>query len=562
MRWAISAAVGALLAAAPGISAGQETAATLPQAAAPASILSANAVVESDLRSFDAWEVGSSLGTDGTLPSSLWKSSDAVAIGAAFDKITKPVASPVANRLIRGVLLSSGAAPSGSDAAAKEAARKRFAALGRFGAANEIVTMISASPAAASDSAIVMFAAQADLARGRTADACRRGQAIEPPVGAATSATEQFLLRLRAYCYAAGGDSAAADIALEVARGAGINDPWLYSALPAIAATDPKAKPAAKYDNSLDAAVSVAGEFKAGAKPLVGSSLLAMSTVARAENAAPLTRAEAAKAAMEVGAIESNVARQAILSASEIKPTKAAPVPVIVGALKGVAAAPDPLTKAKAIADGLNAMLNYGDFVVAARLMRDDIATLPKDATTASYGTAMARAMLALGDAKSAAEWRNLVVQSPSPPPETVRSALDAALVAAGQGNPETAKVVVERRISLASGLSLKRASRDVLILQALGVPAPSPAAGFLNANQPVPPTAKADATALAAAVQSSQRGAQGETALNVAAAIAPGADKVEIDSVVTAIQALRAADLMEAARAVAIEAMIAQGIS
>jgi hypothetical protein len=113
----------------------------------------------------------------------------------------------------------------------------------------------------------------------------------------------------------------------------------------------------------------------------------------------------------------------------------------------------------------------------------------------------------------------------------------------------------------LASGLSLRRASRDIVVLQALGVTSPPPAAGFLNLNPPAPPTAKADAAALAKAVDASQRKAQGETAIYVAMALAPGADKVELDSVVTAIQALRAANLMEQARMVAVETMIAGGI-
>ena len=58
------------------------------------------------------------------------------------------------------------------------------------------------------------------------------------------------------------------------------------------------------------------------------------------------------------------------------------------------------------------------------------------------------------------------------------------------------------------------------------------------------------------------QRGAQGETAIYVAQALAAGADKVELDAVVTAIQALRAVNLMEAARIVAVEAMISGGIA
>ena len=574
MRWAIRAAFLALCAA-PAVSGAQETAvaaatqtaqspvlagapdapvSVAPDAPPPTSTFSVNAIVESEIKSFDPWEVGAATRAEGQLPNTLWKNSDAVAVGALFDKLTKPFDSPAANRLARAALLSPGSAPAGSDAASKEAVRKRFAALGRFGAAEEIGTMVSASPAALQDPSIAMFAAQGDLARGKTQDACRRAQA--------PSNANDFFLRLRAFCFAAGGDSAAADLALDVARTSGVNDPWLFSALPVVNAPDAKTKPAAKYDNSLDTVVSLTGGFKPALKPLAGSSPLAMGALARSSATAPAIRVEAAVATMRVNALDAASARAALESGAALKPTKAAPVPMQVGAVKTVAAATESGARAAALEAALNGMLNFGDYVALARMFQSDLAALPKDVTTAAAGTAMARANLALGDYKSAAEWRNVVMQSATPPPAAITSALDAALVAAGQGNSETAKVVVERRISLASGLSLRRAARDVVILQALGVPAPAPAAGFLNTNQPAPATAKADQAALAKAVESSQRGAQGETAIYVAQALAAGADKVELDAVVTAIQALRAVNLMEAARIVAVEAMISGGIA
>ncbi|MES1203126.1 MAG: hypothetical protein ABUS57_16950, partial [Pseudomonadota bacterium] len=473
-----------------------------------------------------------------------------------LDKVAQPYASPASNRLARGAMLAPGAAPAGSEAAAADAARKRFAALGRFGAADEITTMVAASPVAAADKSIAMFAAQSDLARGRTDDACRRGQAISPAASAALAA-DGFFLRLRAFCAAASGDAPGAELALDVARTAGVNDPWLFSALLALA-PDSKAKPAAKYDNSLDAAVSLAGAFKPAAKPLAGASILAQSAVARSDSAIPAVRVEAALASLRAGAIDGRTGRAAFAAGVNIKAAKGAPIPI-----KTVAAAEDkPAARALAIETALNGVVTYADYIAVARALAADIAALPKDATTAAAGLGMARAMLAIGDYKSAAEWRNLLVQSQAPTSESARSALDAALVAAGQGNIETAKVVLERRINLASGLSLKRASRDVAILTALGVPPPAPAAGFVNTNPPVAATLKADAASLAKATEASQRKVQGETALYVAAALAPGAEKVELDAVVAAITALREAGLMDAARLIAVEAMIAGGIS
>lgn len=539
-----------------------ETAAAAPAAPSPAqptsapaapeaAVMAASVVESGELQALDPWQVGGA--GKAMLPKTLWEKSDAVAVGALFDKLGPIYASPAANRLARAVLLSPGGAPAGSDAAAGEAARKRFAALGRLGAAEDLAIMVSASPAAARDAGISMFAAQADLARGRVADACRRGQDA--------ALTSPFFLRLKAFCFAASGDGPAADLAIEVARNGGVNDPWLFAAIPMIV-NGAKPSAPAKYTTSLDAAASIAGGFRPAAKALANASLLAQGAVARAADQPPALRVEAAAALLKAGAIDASAARAALASGAKLKSTKSTPVSPLAAAVRAVDSADGGAARAFAIQSALNSLVTYSDYVAAARLFAGDIANLPKDETTAAAAVSLARAALAVGDGKVAAEWRNLAVNSQQAPPEAISTALDAALVAAGQGNAETAKVVLDRRITMASGLGLRRASRDVIVLSALGVPAPPPAAGFLNANPPVPALGKADEKALAAAVSASQRGAGGETAAYVAQALAPGADKVELDSVVTAIQALRAVGLMDAARIVAVEAMIAGGVA
>jgi hypothetical protein len=105
------------------------------------------------------------------------------------------------------------------------AARKRYEALARMGLADEIVSMVSGSGEAKRDPGIVLYATQADLARGRLNDACRRAGGIN------ADAPPPFVLRLRALCVAAAGEKDAADLALEVARAAGANDVWFDSVI-------------------------------------------------------------------------------------------------------------------------------------------------------------------------------------------------------------------------------------------------------------------------------------------------------------------------------------------
>jgi hypothetical protein len=500
-------------------------------------------------RALDVWEVGQLPAGETPLATNLWRNSDAAAVGPMFDKINGPMISPAATRLARAALLTGGGPPQGSEIAAAEAARKRFAALGRLGAADEIAAMTNVSPAAAADPAILTFAAQADLARGRTGDACRRVQ------NAQGAGATPFILRLRAFCYAANGEDAAADLAIEVARAAGVNDFWLFSALPSLQENPTTA--AARYDSSLNATVSVMGKLKGGAKPLLNASALSVGVLARNQETPALLRADAAQTALRAYAIEPRIARDAITPALSVKPTKAAPLPLVATSLNAISAAADPGAKAAAIDTFFKKTPTYGDYVAAARLVIGDVNGLPRDATTAKYALNFARANLALGDARAAASWRDAITLATPTPGENNRAALDVAIAAAGEGGAEMARVMLERRIDL-GGAS---AARDAMVFGALGLASPERAASFIAAT-PQPKTLKvADANTVAAMVSASQRGASGETAILAAQVLSPGAHMIDRASLVSTIQALRAVGLDAHARQVAIEAMIGPGI-
>lgn len=509
--------------------------------AAQAQILAA--VQSNGIRPIDAWETGQVPRGDLELPTTLWNNSDAAAIGPLMDKMTGPFASPAATRLARAAMLSGGGAPAGSEIAAGEAARKRFAALGRFGAADEIVAMANVATQAASDPGILAFATQADLARGRPADACRRSQ---------SASNEPYILRLRAYCFALNGEQAPTDLAIEVARQAGVNDFWLFSALPVLYGAT--AKPAARFDTSLNAAVSIAAELKPGKLPLASSTLLALDVIAREEDSPALLRAQAAQNALRGYAIAPEIAKASLAPAVAMKSTKAAPLPALVLGLQSIAAAQTPAAKALTIETTLKKTSTYADYVAAARLLRDDIVNLPRDATTAPAALSMARASLAMGDVKLAAAWREIIGQSGPAPSESVRAALDTAIAIAGGGNDAAA---LQHRIELGGA----GAARDAALFGALGQPTSERASALIAATPQAKGFKIADATLVAAMVSASQRGAQGETALYAARVVGPCAHVIDRASLVSTIQALRAVGLESAAREIALEAMIGAGI-
>ena len=399
--------------------------------------------------------------------------------------------------------------------------------------------MANVAPEATSDPNILTFATQADLARGRPADACRRAQ------GAAAT---PYILRLRAFCFATNGDQAPTDLAIEVARQAGVNDAWLFAALPAIYGDH--RGPAARFDTSLDAAVSIAAKLKPGARSLSDSSLLALGVVAREQETPASLRAEAAIETLSAYALGPEIARDALRPALGLNAAKG--LPAFVTDLQSVAAAGAPAAKAQALVTLYRKTPTYADFVAAARLTRDDIAALPRDESTAGSALWLARAALAIGDVKLAAVWREgLALGAPSAD-ET--AALDVAIAAAGGGGDDAA---LRQRVELGGA----NAARDATLFGALGHPPPPRAAALIAATPQAKGYKIASATTVAAMVAASQRGAQGETALYAAQVVGPGAHLIDRASLVSTLQALRAVGLNSLARQVAVEAMIGGGI-
>ncbi|HYD73408.1 MAG TPA: hypothetical protein VEF55_09730, partial [Candidatus Binatia bacterium] len=286
-------------------------------------------VESSQLRELDGWSVSALSRADGALTPDLWARSDPAFVSAVFARLPAVYDSPAMQALARRVLFSGGDAPRG---ATVEHVRGRFEALGKMGAADELATLAAGSGSTLTDPAVAMFAAQAELARGRRAEACQRGRGAN-----AGETPPPFLLRLRAYCAAVTGDRAAADLALELARAQNAADNWYTGAVAAAAGAPSARPPAANYDNSLSAQLSVAGRLRPAANALNNSSTLALVALARNENTPRPQRAQAAALAFRRGAIGAGEART-ILLATPAETTTG--VPAAVTALRQVQTAP------------------------------------------------------------------------------------------------------------------------------------------------------------------------------------------------------------------------------
>lgn len=514
------------------------------------------------LQALDAWTVGTLTGA-GALPRDAWANTDPAVLAALYDRLPAVYESPAAQLLARRVLLSGANAPRGD---ANAAVRKRFEALGRMGAADELSQMASGANAALNDAQIAQYAAQAELARGRRNEACARGRAAlgETPA--------HFILRLRAYCAAAGGDRAAADLALELARGNGGEDAWYTAAVSAAAGAPPARLPAARYDNSLSAALSLAARLSPGANPLANSSTLALTTLARDEATPQPIRAQAAAMAFRRGAISAADART-ILAATPAEVTSG--LPPLVSALRTMAASRGAPALA-AIAGVLRQASSPADFAAAARFFHDDIASLtsvagPVDAPApgpaapvaappaptmdAASAVLFARAAIVTGDARLA---QRLIESALGAGADAAAMApLDAALAIVQNARGEAAQMAVQRRIDGASAQTARAAARDVALLSALGFPLDGAAQAFVLANAPQA-GARADAGAMAALDAAVERGATGEAALLAVIASGDGVARLDADSAADIVRALRAARLEGDARRLAAEAVLA----
>ena len=502
-------------------------------------------VEQQQLRALDAWSVSALSRADGALAPDLWNRSDPASLAVVLDRLPAVYDSPAMLTLARRVLYSGGDAPRGDAALA---GRKRFEALGKMGAADQLATMASGAGAAAqSDLGIAMFAAQAELARGRRAEACARGRSAD---GGATP--PPFLLRLRAYCAAVTGDRAAADLALEVARTQNAADAWYTAAIAAAGGAPPARPPAARYDNSLSAQLSIAGNLRPAANAFNDSSTLALVAVARNEHAPQPQRPQAAVLAFRRGALSAADTRT-ILQATPAEVTTG--LPPIVVALRQVAAAPGTMPAATAIAGVLRAATaSPADFTAAARLFHDDIVSAPA-APDAAGAVLFARAAIASGDANAGQRLTASARQAGAD--EAALAPLDAALAALVGVRNDQGGLAVQRRVDNA-GRNTASASRDVAILAALGAPVEGGAQTFMLANPPQG-GARADAGAMLALASAVERGAVGEGALlAVVAAGQAGPARLDTESVERIIRALRGLGLETDARRVAAEAILA----
>jgi len=496
------------------------------------------------LSQLDAWSVGALSQSQGALPQDMWAHSDATFVGAVFDKVPASFASPAISHLANRVLLSGATAPPGD---AQAASRERFEALGRLGLADALANMASGAGASLTDPLIAQYAAQAELARGNRAGACQRGR------DASSDSPSAFIVHLRAYCAAVTGDRSAADLALQVGGtgGSAADNAWYAAAVAAAGGAPGRTPPAARYGNSLDAALSIAGNLRPAPNALANASSMALVTLARNEQTPQPARAQAAALAFQRGLISAADAR-AILHNVPADVTTG--LPSIATALRQVEAAPGSLQAATAIAGVLRQSNAPADFTAVSVFFHDDIAALT---TAPDPGAAFlfARAALASEDVQMATRLTQSAQQAGVD--AATLAPLQAALAVAQHQRGDQAAAAVHARIDGGGAAQARAASRDVALMAAIGFPLDGAAQNLLLTTPPQGGV-RADPGAMAALTSALERRATGEAALLVVVAAGDGPAKLDTESAAYLIRVLRALGLDDEARRFAVEAILA----
>ena len=213
------------------------------------------------LREVGPWGASATSPLYPPLPSDLWARADGESLAFVLRQLGPDLRFPTLQRLVRQAVFSGGSAPVSGSAAALE----RFAAAARLGPPDLVWQLFQTVPRLASDPALMELAADAALLAGEDEAGCRLVLAVQD-----ARLTGPALQELRAACYALGGEIAAAELALDLARAApegAADEPWYARALAAIAQPGAVPPPPLRGDSGRTLALSRA----AGAEGTIGA---------------------------------------------------------------------------------------------------------------------------------------------------------------------------------------------------------------------------------------------------------------------------------------------------
>jgi hypothetical protein len=523
------------------------------------------AVTVTGLGSVDPSGAGLMAPTDGGLSPDLWRGTSRAVVENRIAALPNAPSSPAMQTLMRRLLLTSAAPPSGNGSGALSLLALRLNKLIANGWTAEAAALASSAPR--DDNAARQALAEAMLLQGKGVDACGEPTAIRQ------SSNDPYWLKMRTFCYLVTGDMQSAQLTLDVMRERQINDDAFF-ALAAQMTDKSEAKIAALANPT---GLHVALAHLAGARLPVsivdsgwvpGYRLFAAATgdrelqIAAAERAAAagLIQIDQLRAIYDTEQFSADQLDDPEEAAKKLSGPKA-------NALfyQAIEKRSIPAARASAFSAALLRADTQNSFALFALVAADSAMEITPTPDLAWLAPQIERVLLYTGNDVQAERWY-AALSGGSPSDAPVVNALQLHTVLAEPSPARTAKV--QGALSWLGQNALKpggmkawlsdRAAREIPLFEALGYLIPPDAQWALTANTTGAVPTPEQNQALDAMTQAAAQGRLGETVLNALIALGQsGPEQAEGHTVSRVVKALVAVGLTEEARAIAIEAVL-----
>lgn len=510
----------------------------------------------------DASSAGLISNADGGLGADMWQGATRADVDQYLSMMPVATGSPVVNDLGRRLLLTSATPPEGQVSGTSLLAIRldRLIASGRAGLAAELGRGTSAD----TSPPVAIARARAGLALGNDASACDELNNLPAGNDPAHDEGDAFATRLAAFCQIRSGNSAAANVTLDLAREEAYDNPLFYS-LASEASDGLKLKARApKVLDALDVRF-----YTLAKRPLPDDAAsivvpAVVKTLSEDTSLAPSLRIEAGERAASAGVITGDALAKlyaiATFKPDELDGAKAGLLPkdaVMRRALLFQAADAEVLATDRA--DLMKLYLaqcdEVGRYDACVAALLPDLLTLEPGAALASFAPVATRALLAVGDVAHARQWFAFVGTEN----ERDRRELSALMLVADPGGikPLSDQEAAAIAADLNSGVAATQnfAATEAMIHDGAGQALPQV---VLQALVAAPRSVGAPEQLLNQLHNAGLKGSVGEVVLFSLVAIGPGGPgSADRQAVAQSISSLRAVHLDGEARRLALEALM-----
>ncbi len=551
---------------------GDKAAAPAPAVAVPkATPPGDNPVQVQQLQSIDPSGFGTLDENHGGLPIGIWAGTDR-ALAVKLIGTLHPTASRALHGLVRRLLLSVSTPPAVADGAKPDDAFliARARALWGMGDTDDLAAFFQSLPLPSITPPLRRLRADTALLAGDTPTACAEAAPL-----AAASATDPYPVQLRVFCQFAQGQGAAAGIGIEVLREQNLKDPTFFTLADALSSGGSAGRTEITDPSPLT--LAMARIAKAPVAVTANTAPPVLRSIAVTAGAPLDVRLAAAERAEAAGALDTDTLRRLYetvpftaddIANAESKAKDNGPRSHAL-LFQAMGRQTAPLAKAGLIAKALNT--EGPGYFVQARLYGQQIAALQPTADIALYVPALTRALIAARQFDAARTWTGWLRAEATA--DKGKAGVAAGFAVAGRiAKLEDAPLTMEtldawrKAATPPAGAPAtwaeRRASLGVALLGAIGEKLPDDAllaeidgAGLTEAQVPAP--------ALSFGLDSAVQGKR-ESEIVLFATLAAGDGtfvQLDVATIARVVMALRAAGFDDDARALALEAALANGV-